>query len=433
MLIRQGEKTAVLILKRVLFEDAYFSIAASEMLDQIHDAEERALAMALSRLVIENITAVDYALMKLTNLSRADADTLLLLRFGASRILFGRDDERAVVNVCVQIAKSMRLVRQAGYINAVLRNLCAQKNSINWPDKEKNRAEYLSVRYSWPNWAVKQLLRRLPDREAEQFLSKKSSGWIAVRINILKCTAEQAIAALEAEGYSCKKSRLVEHGILLRGNADITGTRAYQNGWISLQSEAGMLTAIQIGTDKKTVLDVCAAPGGKTCAIAETNPDAEIFAFDIHPHRVDLIKKQAKRLGLQNITAQTGDASVIMQRFINKADAVLVDAPCSGLGTAMHRPDVKLKKSFEDVLQLQEMQLKILNTACQYVAPQGMLLYATCTFMRQENEEVVQAFLTQHPEFKLQPLNLPDVMRDRGQQGMVQLWPHLDDMDGFFM
>ncbi len=434
MSVFSGEWAAFLVLERITAQGAYLNLALTDVFCEVKpDDASRAIATAMVRTTLEHCIAVDFALQTVTDTRRCGRAVKNILRLSAARMLYMNAEDAVVVNAAVELCKKAGKQAQGSYVNGVLRKLSATKQDIHWPSVENDPHIYLSIRYSWPLWAVKQAEKQLGFEGAQQMLAPGEQTFVPVRVNRQKAEVERIIDLFIAAGGRVERSPLHPFALRVWNIPDMTNLPAYRQGLISLQGEASLLLAEQVPESSRKIMDLCAAPGGKTCAMAEQISCADIFAYDIHPHRVELIQRQLHRLGLGNVRAAVHDATAVMQEHVDSADAVLVDAPCTGLGTARKRPDVKLNREFEDVLSLSKLQKDILEAACAYVKPGGVLVYGTCTFIRQENRDVVEDFLKNHPDFALIPLHLPDSLSEQGQGGMLQLWPHIHGTDGFFM
>ena len=218
---------------------------------------------------------------------------------------------------------------------------------------------------------------------------------------------------------------------------EMTARPEYRQGLFSIQSESSMLAARALcARPGQSLLDACAAPGGKTAVLAEAmHGTGRVYAWDLHEHRVALIRAAAQRLGLDNVRPMQRDASMLREDLIQTMDGVLLDAPCSGTGVMLSKPDIKYRQSAESVEALTQTQGRLLDTCSQYVRPGGLLVYSTCSILPEENAERVRAFLESHPAFRPAPLGelLPERLRPLEQDGMVQLLAHRDGMDGFFI
>ena len=418
MKVRPGEMAALAVIQKVL-KGGYMNLALEETMREMQlQGGARAAAVAISRMVIENLTAIDFALSHVTKLNRCKPRERNILRIGAARILYTDMPAGQAVNSAVEMCAAAGGYAQKGFVNATLRAF--SKTTIPWPS---GTPDALAIRYSWPVWACEEAVALLGMEQAEAFLRYRSDNGVTFRVNPRKMTREDAIAWFVHEGMQAQPLPLAAQGIRVLGVQEPTGLSLYREGFISLQSEASMVVASLATPSVGAFLDACAAPGGKTCAVAE-KLDGTVYAADVHPHRVALIQAQVARLGLPNVQVAVHDAT---QPFTVCADSVLVDAPCSGLGTASKRPDVKLRRTETDIATLAQTQRMILQAASQAVKPGGKLVYATCTFLRQENEQVVEDFLRQHTNFT--PINLCE----RQKNGMMRLWPQVDGTDAFFV
>lgn len=434
MSARAGEKAALYALEWMDTEKAYLGQALQKALSACEvTGADRAVAVAYTKLTVENRQAVDYALCQYTKLNKAGRTVRNILRLGTARLLFGSGTDAQAVNGSVELCKSAGKGAQTKFVNAVLRKIAQNKQNIPWPKREQDPIAYYSVRYSWPAFAVEEAIRLLGEKEAYDLFSYRTPQPVTVRINPHRTTREEMATYFDGHGVHAQLCPADDRALSLTGSEDITSLSAYRKGQFSLQGPASMLAARQAFCARGTILDLCAAPGGKACNIAERCPEAQVYAFDVHAHRVSLIRAQAQRLGLKNVMAAQHDATQPLEEFSGQADCVLVDAPCSGLGTASHRPDVKSNKALGDVAALTEIQRAILHRAAEAVKPGGKLVYCTCTYLRAENEEAVSAFLQQNPEFhRIRPA-LPAEYQGAYHEGAVRLWPHRHHTDGFFI
>ena len=278
---------------------------------------------------------------------------------------------------------------------------------------------------------MKRLLVLLGREGAEAFLTNSNrQPPAAAQVNTLRCSTEEAVCALEAEGVRVEPHPWLPDCLLLQGTGDLERLRAFRDGMIYIQDPAARLAVLAAGP-KGRVLDVCAAPGGKSFAAAIAMGDrGEIISCDLHENKLKRIREGAARLGLTSIRAEAADGRVFREEWRDGFDLVLVDAPCSGLGILRKKPDIRRKKA-DDLFTLPMVQNAILENAARYVRPGGTLLYSTCTILPEENEELADAFLGTHPEFSRERFLLPEPI---GQvEGQITLWPHLHDTDGFYI
>lgn len=385
--------------------------------------------------VIQNETLLDFYLsafcsQRLDHLQPPLAD---VLRIGAYQILFlDRVPDNAAVHTSVELAKGAGRGQAAGLVNAVLRRLCREKDALPAiPDRDE--ARYLSIQYSHPKWLVKRLLILLGREGTEAFLKNSNSQPpAAAQVNTCRCSTEEAVRALEDEGVRAERHPWVADCLLLRGTGDLERLKAFQDGMIYIQDPAARLAVLAAELRPESrVLDVCAAPGGKSFAAAIAMKDrGEIVACDLHENKLKRIREGAARLGLSSIHAETADGRVFREEWADQFDCVLVDAPCSGLGILRKKPDIRRKKA-DDLFTLPVTQSAILENAARYVRPGGTLLYSTCTILPEENEEVTETFLGTHPEFSRERFSLPGPIGTI--EGQTTLWPHLHGTDGFYI
>lgn len=385
--------------------------------------------------VIQNETLLDFYLssfctQKLDHLQPPLAD---ILRIGAYQILFlDRVPDNAAVHTSVELAKGAGRGQAAGLVNAVLRRLCREKENLPAiPDRDE--AKYLSIRYSHPKWLVKRLLALLGREGTEAFLmTGNSQPPAAAQVNTCRCSTEEAAKALEAEGVRAEAHPWLPGCLLLQGTGDLERLRAFRDGMIYIQDPAAKLAVLAAELRPGSrVLDVCAAPGGKSFAAAIAMGDrGEVVSCDLHENKLKRIQEGAARLGLRSIRAEAADGRVFREEWRDAFDLVLVDAPCSGLGILRKKPDVRRKKA-DDLFPLPVVQSAILENAARYVRPGGTLIYSTCTILPEENEDVTEAFLGACPAFSRETFSLPGPI---GQvEGQATLWPHVHDTDGFYI
>ena len=356
-----------------------------------------------------------------------------ILRLGAYQILFlDKVPDRAAVSEAVELAKRSGRGQAAGLVNAVLRKLSQNKNALpSIPDRDE--VKFLSIRYSHPKWLVKRLLELLGRGETEAFLAADNTAApLTVQVNPLKTTQEKLTAELEALGVRVTPHVWVPGCLELSGTGDLTALEPFRVGHFLVQDGAAALAARAAAvTPGQRVLDVCAAPGGKSFGAAFAMEDrGDILACDLHENKLKRIQDGAQRLGLTSIRTAAADGREFRPEWEAAFDTVLVDAPCSGLGIIRKKPDTRYKKA-DDLFTLPVVQQAILDNACRYVKPGGVLVYSTCTILPEENQQVTDAFLAQHRDFSREDLPLPD---QAGQaDGQVTLWPHRHDTDGFYI
>ena len=356
-----------------------------------------------------------------------------ILRIGAYQILFlDKVPDSAAVNQAVEQAKANGRDKASGLVNAVLRQVSRNKNDLPLiPDRDE--VQYLSIRYSHPKWLVKRLLALLGREEAEAALAAdNATAPLTVQINPLKTTVEDLTAELESSGVIVRKHPWVPGCLELEHAGDLTALAPFQDGKFLVQDPAARLVSQIAGVEPgMRVLDVCAAPGGKSFSAAFAMEDqGEIWACDLHENKLKRIREGAERLGLACIQTTAADGRVFRPEWEAAFDVVLVDAPCSGFGIIRKKPDVRYKKP-DDLFALPVIQRAILDNAARYVRPGGTLVYSTCTILPEENEGVSDSFLAEHPDFCRTPFSLSGPVGET--EGQVTLWPHRHGTDGFYI
>lgn len=427
----QGRRLAIQLLDRAEQEGSYSNLLLDHTLHSVEmEQKEKNLCVALFYGVLTRRITLDAVLAKYSKKPVAKLDTTVrnILHLGLYQILYMQQiPNRAAVDESVKLTKQCRKTSAGGFVNAILRSFLRDDCQIPLP-KQKDAA--MSIQYAAPVWLVTMLVKTYGTERAEAFLENAlRTPPLTIRRNPLLATHEQLMQALESYGIQPHAS--VPDAYCLNGG-NLRNSQAFLNGWFHVQDAASQLCCMALGAKpEETVLDVCAAPGGKTCTIAEhMQGTGQIHAFELQESRVPLIAKAAERLHLTNITASQGDASVY-RSDIPMADRVLCDVPCSGLGVIRRKPEIRYKQpdTFSD---LPAIQAAILETASHSVKVGGTLLYSTCTIRPEENETVVAQFLQQHNDTFVPIPVLPELGTDFAEP-MITLLPDLCNSDGFFM
>ena len=401
------------------------------------DHRDAALATQLCFGVLQNQMLLDFYLSKFSNipLKRMEGKVLQILRLGAYQMLFlSKIPHSAAVNRAVAMTKlHCKNPRAAGMVNGILRSL--ERNRDNLPViPQQDPVMYLSTLYSHPEWMVKEFLLTLGEQETPQLLAADNSQPpMTGMVNRCRTTTQDLLAQLETEQAQAQPHPWLEDCVTLTKTGNLERLQAFQEGLFYIQDPASRCAILAAAPEPgMRVLDCCAAPGGKSFAAAIVMENqGEIISCDLHPHKKRLIQAGAERLGLTIIHPQTADGKVYREEWAEAFDLVIVDAPCSGLGVIRKKPDIRYKDP-EPLADLPQIQRSILNNAARYVRPGGILLYSTCTLLYRENEEVVQSFLSDHVDYKLESFTLPGPLGEIAA-GMVTLWPHRHGTDGFFI
>jgi len=332
---------------------------------------------------------------------------LEILRIGAYQILFlDKIPHSAAVNQAVEQAKDNGRAKAAGLVNAVLRQL--SRNKVHLPRiPDQDALHSLSIRYSHPKWLVKRLQAILGPETEACLAADNAPAPLTIQVNPLKAAAEELTAELVASGVIVRPHPWVSGCLELDHAGDLTALAPFRAGKFLVQDPAARLVSQIAGVEPgMRVLDVCAAPGGKSFSAAFAMEDqGEILACDLHENKLKRIREGADRLGLACIRAEAADGRTFRPEWGARFDVVLVDAPCSGFGIIRKKPDVRYKKP-DDLFALPVIQRAILDNAARYVRPGGTLVYSTCTILPEENEGVSDSFLAEHPDFCRTPFSL---------------------------
>ena len=401
------------------------------------DRRDAALATRLCFGVLQNKMLLDYYLQQYSTMKLAKMESKVLgnLRLGLYQMLFlTKIPPNAAVSEAVELTKKhCKNPRAGGMVNGILRNIARHLDELPTIDRTDPMA-YLSLLYSHPQWLVEEFDRRLPAGEVEALLKwDNSEPPVTVQVNTCRATTSEVIASLEEEGVTVQKHPWLPDCLILSATGDLAERTAYRKGMLYAQDPAARLAVLAAGlTPGQKVLDACAAPGGKSFASAMVMGDqGEIRSCDLHAHKKGLIEAGADRLGLTSITAQVLDGKKPKKGWEETFDTVIADVPCSGLGVIRKKPEIRYK-TLEEVAGLPQIQTDILDNVSRYVRPGGVLLYATCTLRKEENEDVVQKFLADRPDFALESFTLPGPIGEVAE-GQCTLWPQRVETDGFFI
>lgn len=444
---KTAREAALCILHAVAAEEAYANIEMAKFLAAAScSRQDAALLNQLVYGVLQRQAALDYLLAKLCTkpLAKLPLWILLILRLSLFQLVYmDKIPASAAVNEGVKLAKKYGHAGTAGLVNGVLRSYLRRSEELSLPTREQNLEDYLSITLSHPRWLVRYLLREYDADAVEQYcLYNNQAKPLSLRTNTLQMQREALAEALRMEGFDPQPGFFAPEALRLPQASMLFTTQLFQDGAFQVQEESSMLAAHALGAQADSrVLDLCAAPGGKTTHIAQLTKDAaEIHAFDIHPHKVALIEQNCRRLGIHSVQALAADGRNLGPAHRQWADYLLLDAPCSGLGVLAGRPDLRWRKQKADISKLAALSAELLAAAADYLRPGGVLLFSTCTITREENQQAVARFLAARPDFSLQAF--PQVPAFTGfdasdtadmAQGFLQILPHKHHLDGFFM
>jgi 16S rRNA (cytosine967-C5)-methyltransferase len=436
-------ETALKTIYDINEKGAYSNIALNRHMESTElKAVDRAFITEITYGITKYRLTLDWIIEQFSSvkLKKISPWVLNILRLGVYQIIYmDKVPDSAACNESVNLSKKYSHQASSRFVNGVLRNISRNKTSIAFPDNEKDTVRYLSVKYSHPEWMVKNWLEKFGRKFTESLLeSNNQVPDLTVRVNTLKTTREKLIEQLCKAGIEAAPGIYMSEAVILKGAAHIAGLEVFKNGLFQVQGESSMLVGrILDPKPGQLVMDVCSAPGGKSTHLAQLmKNEGIVLARDIHEHKIRLIEEAAKRLGTNVVHAEMYDAAVLDDNYIEKADRVLVDAPCTGLGIIRKKPDIKWARIESDKKEILRLQKKILDTSSRYVKPGGMLVYSTCTIEDDENSGMVKSFLEAHKEFMAEDISglLPESLKKADTaNGSIQLYPNTDKVDGFFI
>ncbi len=437
--MKNAREVAFDVLCKVLEENAYSNLALDHAQKENNLSKlDSAFCTALVYGVLERLLTLDYIIRKLSSVPfrKIEASTLIILRMGVYQILYmDKVPPSAAVNECVNLAKKKKLFKSSGFINGLLRSFIRTENKLILPP-ESDKIKHLSVKYSCPEYLVSLWLDAYGDVVTKEILSSFAGRPpLTVKVNTLLTDCETLIENLREEGVQAQIFPFCKDMLTLKNTGAVDDLRSFALGEFFVQDGASALCACLSGAKSgDTVFDVCSAPGGKSfsMAIAMENK-GRIRSFDLHPHKIKLIEAGARRLGVSIINASLRDAAEDKE-LKDTADVVLCDVPCSGFGILRRKPEIRYSKE-QDYKDLPSIQLKILENSAKLVKQGGTLVYSTCTLNPAENGEIVERFLSSHPEFSAKELDLPDNVERKISEPsyMITLIPSTDGSDGFFV
>ncbi len=430
-------KTAANMLLNIEKNGAYINIEMNKLRKEALCSEKdvRLIGEIVNGVIKRKIT-LDHiiSLHSSTKLKKIAPYVLNVLRVGVYQLIFmDKIPPNAAVDECVKVIKKSSVSRLSGYVNAVLRAI-SKEDYTNLPE---NTADDLSVKYSYPLWLVKRWENEFGfefTKELLKSLNKKSPLYI--RCNTLVNSVEEFKNKLDLAGVDYTQVRFDDfkdynYSFRLDSIKDISLVPGFNEGSFYVQDPAASLAAYLLEPKKDSfIIDLCAAPGGKSLFLADLiSNNGKIISCDIFEHKLKLISENALKCGATSVTPTLNDATILNHKWVNKADYVLCDVPCSGFGIIRKKPDIKYARKEEDIKALSSLSLAILENGAKYLKNEGVLVFSTCTIEREENEDVVNKFLENHKEFSLYPFGDNDKYSD----GFYTSYPSITDTDGFFI
>lgn len=422
-------------------EDKKSHLLLREVLEKYDflDSRDKAFIKRVTEGTISRQITLDYILNGFSKkpMEKCKPMVRVILRMSAYQILFmDKVPDNAVCDEAVKLVKKLSFDTFGPFVNGILRSVCKAKDTLLSFDNIEDKAQRLSVKYSVPEWIVRMFLKEQKDAEALLSAMTEIKG-TCVRFIKTDKKAEY-LEMWKKQGITFEESRYIEDAYLLKDFEGVEAVPGFCDGVLLIQDESSMLASKAAGVKKGsdlTIIDVCAAPGGKTCFVASSMENGKVYSCDVSDLKVSLIEENVGRLKLENVIPMVWDATVLNEEFVEKADIVIADVPCSGLGVMARKSDIKYNVTNESMKEICDLQKKILENVWRYVKPGGVLIYSTCTIHKAENEKMVKYILEKLPfeGDSLKPF-IPELFEaERPCEYAVQMLPDKDKTDGFFV
>lgn len=428
--MQNPRNVALKILYNIDVGGAYINIELKNALDNCDlKVVDKKLVTELVHGVIKYKLRLDYIISQFSKvkMKKISPYVLNILRLGIYQILFlDKIPDRAAINESVNLVKKYS-AHSAGFVNAILRNVT--RCQVKYPE---DKIEYLSVYYSFEKWMVKKFIDEYDFDKTESLLdSLNKKKDLYIRVNTLKTSLDKLIDELSENGINAEKSDILPDALKVDSLSGLNSLNAFKDGCFYVQDISSMIAACALSPKENDfVIDVCAAPGGKTSYIAQImNNKGKIIAFDMYEHKLKLMQENFKKLGIDIIETSLNNSEKLDENYIEKADCVLVDAPCSGLGITSKKPDIKYSVKENDIETLAKQSFEILCTSSKYVKKGGTLVFSLCTFTKEEGEDNVKKFLQFDKRFELDDIKC----YNEENNGMITLLPDNIEADGFFI
>jgi len=432
---------AVKILTRVERTDAYLDklIDFEIRTEQLNDYD-KSLLNEICHGVIRWMRRLDWFLNGFYrgNWEKCTPEIKNTLRVALYQILFlNKIPDFAAVNEAVEFVKRISTQKHADVVNGLLRTIIRTKNDLVYPTREIDEVKYLGIMQSHPNWMVRRWIARFGFDDAALLAeSNNKRPILTLRINTLKASKEEIFKRFDERSIVYRTCRYIDYFVTLRLMSKIYLDEDFKDGKYTVQDESAGLPAVLLKpTENDMILDMCAAPGGKSTHIAQLlGGKGKVYSVDKFDAKIKMMKQNAERLGITNIEFIQDDAADLQDERVKdlKFDKILLDAPCSGLGVLSKKPEIRWKREFEDVLALTEIQKNLLNSAVKYLKPGGVIVYSTCSTEQEENMDVVKDFLEKNPDFKID--NASQYVKSElvNTEGCIETFPHRHNIDGSF-
>lgn len=408
---------------------------------QYLDKQERSFITKVTQGTVENMIQLDYIIDLFSKVPVKKMKPLIrnLLRMSVYEIKYMDSiPNSATCNEAVKLAVKRGFSGLKGFVNGVLRNIARNIDEISYPNPSEDLVEYMKIKYSMPEWLVEQLFVQYGVEDASRIIEgfSRRYSYLTVRCN-MKAGVEDVIKSLESQKITVKRNALYEYALDIKDYDYLEKVEAFNGGLINVQDVSSMMVAYIAEPEKDDIcLDLCAAPGGKAIHIAELlNGSGRVVARDISESKLNLIEENIERTSLENIVTECADATAFDEKMQEKADIVIADLPCSGLGVIGKKSDIKYNMTEEKEYEIIQLQRKILSNAWKYLKPGGTMIYSTCTINKNENIENLNWLLK---EFPLETVDISKYFPENFKcstlkKGYAQMLPGINDTDGFFI
>jgi len=430
-------KKAFDILMRVFAEGAYSNLEIASALANVEPGDRKFITRLVYGTISYKIQA-DYHLNKFVSkpVEKLDLQVLVIMEAALyQKWYMDSVPDYAIINESVNLTKSCGKTSASGFVNGVLRK--ALKAPLDLSDVPENTAYYYSIKYSVPKKICSVILRQYKDKAENIIKECRREAPLTLRVNTLKTDSSSLLECFSERGINGVKSEICPDILKMEKGLSVGDDELFKNGFYYPQDEASALSAYMLSPSPgETIIDMCAAPGGKTTYLAQLMKNkGEIIAFDLYEHKIKIINDTSTRMGVDIINAQVSDATLLNSRFVGVADKIMADCPCSGYGIIRKKPEMGLEASSEADAPLEDIQLNILETASSYLKNGGVLVYSTCTINKKENIENIERFLEKHKEFEMCDIEeyLNGKTFSEQGKGWIQVLPGEYGMDGFFI
>lgn len=438
--ISPSRVSAYKVLNEVFMIGTYSNISLTKHLRAINIEADRRLCTNIVHGVIKKVNKLEYILSKLSKMpvNELDERVKVSLFIGLYQIIYlDKIPEYAIVNDSVNLVKMFVNKKVSGFVNGVLRSALREKYEL----KEIEFHDFYDImyyEYGFKRALVKKLLLSYTKEELMDYAKfSMLPPVLSVRTNMLKTTREELMNKFSIKGFDVKES-FVPEGIEIHSSVNMTLLEEFKNGLFSIQDSAGMLVAYSLDLEEDlNVIDMCAAPGGKSMHISEMMKNTgSIISCDIYKKKLELMDFRKKQLGISNIKTLKQDGTVLNEDFIDRFDRVVCDVPCSGLGVIRRKPEILMSYADEKIDSLKDIQRKVLDNGIKYLKKGGVLVYSTCTVNKEENEDIVYDAVKNNSDIKLESIKLPfefDYDKEDAKKGILNIKGDKNDIDSFFI